>query len=95
MKKFVLIHYGFQKPAPDMMAAWGKWFDDTKGNTIENFGFGNGREISKEGTKEMPLGSESITGMSIVNAESLDEAEKMAMTCPYVSRIRIYEVRSK
>jgi hypothetical protein len=42
----------------------------------------------------LPLGPESITGVSIVSADSLDEAEKMARSNPYVSSIRIYEVRS-
>ena len=27
MKKFVLLHYGFEKPTPEIMAAWGKWFE--------------------------------------------------------------------
>ena len=30
MKKFVLLHYGFEKPTPEIMAAWGKWFEATK-----------------------------------------------------------------
>jgi hypothetical protein len=27
VKKFVLLHYGFEKPTPEIMAAWGKWFE--------------------------------------------------------------------
>ena len=30
MKKFVLLHYGFEKPTPEIMAAWGKWFESMK-----------------------------------------------------------------
>jgi hypothetical protein len=56
--------------------------------------FGNGREISKGGTKSLPLGPDSITGFTIVNAASLDDAEKMAEGNPYISSIRVYEVRS-
>jgi hypothetical protein len=41
------------------------------------------------------LGPESITGISIARAGSLDEAEKMARSNPYISSIRVYEVRSK
>jgi hypothetical protein len=95
MKKFLFVHYGFERPTPQIMAAWGKWFESMKDNTIGNFGFSGGREISKAGTKELPLGPESITGISIVSAGSLDEAEKMARSNPYVSSIRVYEVRSK
>ena len=89
MKKFVLLHYGFEKPT-----AWGKWFETTKPYTVDAGGFGNGREISKNGTKDLPLGPESITGFTIVNAASLDDAEKLAQGNPYISSIRVYEVRS-
>src|SRR5437899_12069885 len=82
MKKFVLLHYGFEKPTPEIMAAWGKWFEATKPHTVDMGGFGNGREISKGGTKDLPLGPDSITGFMIVNAANLDDAEKMAQSNP-------------
>ena len=94
MKKFVLLHYGFEKPTPEIMAAWGKWFEATKPHTVDMGGFGNGREISKGGTKDLPLGPNSITGFTIVNAANLDDAEKMAQGNPFISSIRVYEVRS-
>jgi hypothetical protein len=96
VKKFVLLHYGFEKPTPEIMAAWGKWFESMKENIIDMGGhFRGGREISKAGTKDLPLGLESITGFTIVNADSLDDAEKMARSNPYISSIRVYEVMSK
>ena len=96
MKKFVLLHYGFKKPTPEIMAAWGKWFESMKHKTIDMGGhFSGGREISKAGTKDLPLGLESITGFTIVSADSLDDAEKMAQSNPYISSIRVYEVMSK
>ena len=54
--------------------------------------FSGGREISKAGTKDLPMGMASITGYTIVNAESLDEAEKMAQSNPYIASIRVYEM---
>jgi hypothetical protein len=95
MKKFLFLHYGFETPTPEIMAAWGKWFESMKDNTIDNLGFSGGREISRAGTKELPLGPDSITGISIVSAGSLDEAEKLARSNPFISSIRVYEVRSK
>ncbi len=96
MKKFVLLHYGFEKPTPEIMAAWGKWFEAMKDNIVDmGGGFSSGREISKAGTKDLPLGRESITGFTIVKADSLDDAEKMARSNPFISSIRVYEVRSK
>ena len=96
MKKFLLLHYGFEKPTPEIMAAWGKWFAAMKDNIVDMGGhFSGGKEISKAGTKDLPLGRESITGFTIVRATSLDDAEKMAQTNPYISSIRVYEVMSK
>lgn len=96
MKKFVLLHYGFERPTPEIMAAWGKWFESMKDNIIDMGGhFSSGREISKAGTSELPLGLESITGFTIVKASSLDDAETMARSNPYISSIRVYEMMSK
>ena len=36
---------------------------------------------------------ESITGYTIIEAESLDEAEKIAQGNPYIASIRVYEIR--
>ncbi len=95
MKKFVVLTYGFEKPTPEIMAAWGKWFESMKENIIDMSHLSGGREISKAGTKDLPLGLESITGFMIVSADSLDDAEKMAHSNPYISSIRVYELMSK
>ena len=95
MKKFVLLHYGFAKPSPEIMKAWGTWFESIADRTVENVGFSGGREISASGTMDLPWGMDSITGCSIIEAESLDEAEKIAQDNPYVASIRVYEVRGE
>lgn len=94
MKRFVLLHYGFEKPTAEIMTAWGKWFEATKPHMVDMGGFGDGREISRSGTKDLPLGPDSITGFTIVNAASFEEAEQMAHGNPFISGIRVYEVRS-
>lgn len=93
MKKFVFLMVGFKAPTPEIMAAWNQWFESIKGNVVEMIGFGRGREISHSGAKDLPLGLESITGLTIVSAASLEEAEKLARTNPYITSIRVYEVR--
>ena len=93
MKKFMLLHYGFEQPTDEIMAAWQAWFQSIADRTVENGGFMGGREITKEGTNELPWGMESITGYSIINAESLDEAEEIAKGNPFIASIRVYEVR--
>ena len=92
MKKFVCMHVGFEKPTPEIMEAWGQWFESIKANTVENIGFRGGKEISKAGVADLSWDANSITGMSIINAESLDDAEKMAASNPFISSIRVYEV---
>jgi len=95
MKKFMFLSYGFVKPTPEIMAAWGKWFESIADKMVEGGNFPRGREISKSGTKELPLGMESITGYCIFKAESLDAAEKIARDCPYIASNRVYEIMTK
>ncbi len=93
MKKFLLLHYGFEKPTPEIMKAWGTWFESIADRNVDQGGFSGGREISASGTKDLPWGMESITGYNIIEAESLDEAEKIARDNPYIASIRVYEMR--
>ncbi len=93
MKKFVLLHYGFETPTPEIMKAWGTWFESIADRAVDQGGFSGGREISASGTKDLPMGMESITGYNMIEAESLDEAEKSAQDNPYVASIRVYEIR--
>ena len=93
MKRFMLLHYGFERPTPEIMTAWSKWFEQVKDNIIDMGGrFGSGREISKSGTRDLPLGLESITGFTIISADSLDDAERVARSNPFISSIRVYEL---
>jgi hypothetical protein len=40
------------------------------------------------------MNRESITGYNIIEAESLEAAEKLAHANPFITSIRVYEVRS-
>jgi len=94
VKKFMFLHFGFEKPTPEIMEAWGAWFGSISDKQVDQGGFSGGREISKSGTKDLPWNMESITGYNIIEAESLDAAEKLAQSNPFIASIRIYEVRS-
>jgi len=95
MKKFVFVHTGFKTPTKEIMDAWSKWFESFADKLVENSDhFVGGREISHTGTKELTLGLDSITGYTIINAESLDEAEKIAKGCPFITSIKVYETMS-
>lgn len=95
VKKFMLLHFGFEKPTPEIMKAWGAWFESIASRQIEQGGLMNGRDISKAGTKELSWDMDSITGYNVIEAESIEEAEKIAEECPYIASIRVYEIRTK
>ena len=93
MKKFMLLHFGFEPPTPEIMAAWGKWFESVADKMVDRGGhFSGGREISHAGTKDLPLRMDSITGYTVINADSLDDAEKIAQGNPFIASIRVYEL---
>lgn len=93
MKKFMILHYGFEPPTDEIMGAWKRWFASIEDEQIDQGGFSGGREISKEGTRELPWGADSITGYNIVEAEDLDAAERIAQANPFIASIRVYEIR--
>jgi hypothetical protein len=93
MKKFMFLHFGFEKPTPEIMQAWHSWFASITDKQVDQGGFMGGREISKGGTRDLPWDRDSITGYNIIEAESLDAAEKLAQGNPFIASIRIYELR--
>lgn len=95
MKKFVFLTYGFETPTQEIQEAWGKWFASIGDKMVDGGSpLGHGREISRAGTKELPLGKESLTGYCIISADNIDEAEKIAKGCPIITSIRVYEAGS-
>ena len=95
MKKFLLLSIGFEMPTPEIMEAWGKWFGSIADKTVDSGGFSSGIEITRDGSKELPWDLDSITGYLVINAEDMDEAEKIAKTCTIITSTRVYEIRSK
>jgi hypothetical protein len=95
MKKFVFLTYGFEPPTQEIMDAWNNWFASI-GDKMVDIGspFGAGREITHSGTKELPLGAESVTGYTIINADNIDDAVEIAKGCPIITSIRVYEAMS-
>jgi len=93
MKKFLLVHIGFEMPTDEIMAAWGKWFEAIADITVENVGLHSGKEITSGGVKDLPFDDQATTGYTIIQAESLEEAVKIARDCPFITSIRVHEVR--
>jgi len=93
MKKFMFLHFGFEKPTPEIMQKWQAWFDSIADKQVEQGGFAGGKEISGNGTRDLPWDGDCITGYNIIEAESMEVAEQLAQGNPFISSIRVYELR--
>lgn len=96
MKKFVFVHVGFVPPTSEIMEAWGAWFASFEDKLVDggNLGVGPGKEITDSGMNDLPFDAEAITGFSIIEAENMDAAVRIAEKCPSITSIRVYETRS-
>jgi hypothetical protein len=75
------------------MEEWNQWFSSIADKQVERAHLPGGREISHAGTTDLPFGEDSLTGYTVIQAEDLDEAAKIAAKCPIVVSTRVYEVR--
>ena len=95
MKKFVLLHFGYEDPTQEVMDAWNGWFASIADITADmGSPLKPGKEVSRTGTKDLPIGADAITGYTIINAEDMDEAVRIAQGCPIITGIRVYEAMS-
>ena len=79
-------------PTPEVKKAWGDWFASVGPRFVDSGNpFSQGRQVTKTGSADIPVEPGEITGYSIVNAESLDEAEQLLEGCPIFDSVRIYE----
>lgn len=92
MNHYLILHNGFEKPTQQDMEAWKKWFGFIADKQVDRGGLRGGREFTKAGMKDLPFGKDSLTGYTIIQAGSLEEAEKIAGECPVVASTRVYEI---
>lgn len=94
-KRFMFLTKGFKKPTPEDMGKWGKFFELIADRIVDQGGlWAGGLELSQKGTKELPLGKNSLTGYIIFTGKSLAEAERLAKKCPVVLNNQVYEIMS-
>lgn len=93
MKRFLLLHIGFEAPTPEVMNAWRAWFEEVADAAVEHVGLGAAREVTRAGTTDLGMGLDAVTGYSIVEAASMDEAERIARSNPFITSVRVYEIR--
>ena len=95
MKKFIFLTVGYETPTKEIMDSWMKWFGEIKEHIVDGGNpFGPGKEITASGVEDLQHDNEAITGYTIINAENMDEAVKIAKTCPIITAIRVYEAMS-
>ncbi|MEM7407867.1 MAG: hypothetical protein AAF458_21430 [Pseudomonadota bacterium] len=93
MKRYMLLHVGFEMPTPEIMQAWNAWFESVADRAVEHGGFhGPAREMTKNGVVELKMGPGAITGYSIIKAADIDEAAAIAGNNPFIDSIRVYEI---
>jgi hypothetical protein len=96
MSKFVFLYKGaWPEPTPEIGDAWANWFAEIEESIVDSGNpLGPGREVTDSGSDDLPLGSQSIAGYTIVNADNIDEAEKLLANCPIITSVVIYEAIS-
>jgi len=92
MKKFMFIYHGFTKPTRENKDAWMHWFGEIGGSIVDSGNpFGPGREVTPTGRQDLAMDANAASGYTIVNAESMEAAEKLLENCPIETSVRIYE----
>lgn len=95
MKQCVYLHFGFVEATTQIMEAWGGWSRSISDKMVDQGGhFSNRRELSTSGARTLPLTMKPITGYTVIEAESIDVAEQLARSNPFIACSRIYEVIS-
>jgi hypothetical protein len=92
MANYLLAYHGGGGMAQDeaarsqLMAQWGKWFQDLGAALVDG---GNpvmrARTLSSKGSVSEGGGQNPVSGYSVIKADSLDAAVKLAQGCPVLS----------
>ena len=93
MKKFLFLYKGYTTPTPEIGAAWMAWFDEVGAAMVDSgHPMTGGVEVTSEGDAELGVGPDSLTGYSIVNAESAEAAIGLARTNPMITSVVVHEL---
>ena len=100
MTKYLLAYKGGGTPASEQdrqaaMAAWGQWFGSLGAAVVDGGNpFGRSRGIAAGGGRDEGAAGSALTGYSVLQAESLDAAARMAAGCPILKSggtVDVYE----
>lgn len=93
MNKFVFLYKGFVPPTPEIGRSWMEWFSQV-GDSMADRGnpMTGGVEVTPDKVNEIELGTDWLTGYSIVNAECMEAAVELAKTNPMITSVAVYEL---
>lgn len=91
MPKYLLGYHGGSMPqTPEegekVMAAWNSWIGGLGSKMVDAGNpIGAAKSIASDGTVSDGGGANPLTGYSVIEAASLDDAVKLASTCPQLA----------
>ena len=92
MSRYVFITYGSEEPTQQVMDAWMAWFAEIADSVVDRGApLGPGREVTPTGARDLPTEADAATGYTVVEAESMEAAEKLLEHCPIITSVRVYE----
>lgn len=93
MSRFMVLHFGFEAPTPEMMQAWGSWFGSL-GSALVDGGstFTSAAILTPDGAHELGDDSNPITGYCIIEAADMDAALELVSGVPVIEAVRVYEL---
>jgi hypothetical protein len=92
MSRYVFIHHGFEEPTQQVMDAWMAWFAEIADSIVDRGApLGPGREVTRSGSRDLPMGPDAATGYTVVEAADMAAAEKLLERCPIITSVRVYE----
>ena len=85
MNQYMLLHIGFEKPTPEIMAAWGEWMGAT-GAAFVDMGAPVGAIMTVGADSVVDGGGANpVGGYGIVEAPDMAAACEIAKGCPVVT----------
>ena len=88
MNRFVLLHYGFETPTQKIMDGWNRWFTSIADQTVENVGLNPGVEVTESGIAELAFDREALTGYTVIEVDSMEDAVRIARDCPFITSVK-------
>jgi len=85
MGKYVYVYYAGKDSDGGSAEEWGKWFQELGDKLVDGGNpLGEGGQ-AVTGAGVMPVHNPPVTGYSIVKADDMDEAVKLAKGCPLMA----------